>query len=102
VRYVAAVTSHGQRDATKLHLMVGDDREVIWIRDLRVAEALRGRGLGRQLVRAVERVARELGVSQVMLLPLSQAADFWRKLGYRPAPDMSRVLTKWLGAADHA
>jgi GNAT superfamily N-acetyltransferase len=76
--------------------VVANERDVIWIRDLRVAKAFRCRGLGRQLVRAAESLGRELGVSEMLLLPLSHAVDFWHRMGYRAAPDMSRVLAKRL------
>lgn len=52
--------------------------------DLWVAEHLRGRSLGRQLLRMAEQAARERGCVRVMLSTFSfQARGFYEKEGYR-------------------
>ena len=55
------------------------------LRSLAVADTSRGRGLGQALVARAERVAARNGVRTLYLLTTS-AADFFRRLGYAPAP----------------
>ena len=53
------------------------------IRQVWVDEKMRGRGLGRRLLEAVEREARRRGATQIVLSTHSfQAPDFYRKLGF--------------------
>jgi GNAT superfamily N-acetyltransferase len=55
--------------------------------DLVVAEVARGAGLGRALVEALERWARERGATRVQLLVDEEnlaALGFYRRLGWRP------------------
>ncbi len=69
------------------------------LRSLAVAEAERGRGLGIELTRALERRARELGVKDLYLLTTT-AERFFGKLGYRvvqraDVPDAIRATTEF-------
>ncbi len=57
---------------------------------LYVEEAYRGRGLGRELLRAVEEAARRDGLSRVLLNTYSfQAPGFYLALGYAEAARLS-------------
>ena len=59
--------------------------EVGLLRSLAVASSERGRGLGIELTRALERHARDLGVTQLYLLTTT-AENFFGKLGYGAIP----------------
>jgi ribosomal protein S18 acetylase RimI-like enzyme len=57
---------------------------ILYIRIVWISEPLRGRGLGRRLLDAAERRARERGCRHVFLDTFSfQAPGFYEKLGYR-------------------
>lgn len=51
------------------------------LRSLVVSEELRGRGLGKRLVRFAKQKAKEQGIEELYLLTIS-ARDFFLKLGY--------------------
>ena len=55
------------------------------LRSLVVAPAQRGRGLGAELTRALERHARSLGIAELYLLTTT-AEPFFTRLGYRAIP----------------
>lgn len=55
------------------------------LRSLAVSPALRGRGVGAQMVAAAEALARKRGIGRLYLLTTT-AADYFSKLGYRQAP----------------
>ena len=65
------------------------------VEELRVERGLRRRGIGRALVGAAERRARERGVSYVEVQTDGEAAPFYRAVGYGPDPDV-RVLSRSL------
>src|SRR5574337_591188 len=70
-RIVAAVAGHSWGETCELRQ--------VW-----VAEKLRGQGLGRQLLRSAEAEARRRGCRQIVLSTHSfQAPQFYRKLGFR-------------------
>jgi GNAT superfamily N-acetyltransferase len=94
--YVSAIASDSHEDFTGMQLTFHSDKNLMWIRNLRVASVSRSHGLGRQLVYAAERVAREVGVGRINLMPLTPARTFWEELGYTPHPRATRVLTKRL------
>ena len=65
----------------------GADGHVMWrrlfIKTLWIAEARRGRGLGRELMRSVEDEARQRGCRSIWLTALGEpAAGFYRRLDY--------------------
>ncbi|RPE77207.1 arsenic resistance N-acetyltransferase ArsN2 [Vulcaniibacterium tengchongense] len=66
---------------------VGVERhgEAALLRSLAVAEALRGRGLARELVAHAERRAADAGVRRLFLLT-THAAGYFARLGYAPTP----------------
>ncbi len=51
------------------------------LRSIVVADSRRGRGLGRELVDAIEKTARKKGLQELVLLT-ETARDFFAKLGY--------------------
>lgn len=57
------------------------------MRQVAVKEALQGRGLGRCLVAAVEGVARNHGVRDIVLHARSSAVPFYSRLGYEIVGD---------------
>ncbi len=70
------------------------------LRSLVVSDYLRGRGLGKTLVRFAEQRAREQGVEELYLLTLS-ARDFFLKLGFceldrKLAPEPIRTTSEFL------
>lgn len=70
------------------------------LRSLIVAKAVRGSGLGRQLVTAAETIAGEEGVETLYLLTLDKSAFFVR-LGYEET-DREAVPTEILGTGEFA
>ena len=52
------------------------------------------KGIGRQMVRATERIASMLGIRAINLFPLFGSESFWRKMGYRPHHRTARVMSK--------
>jgi ribosomal protein S18 acetylase RimI-like enzyme len=52
------------------------------IRYMAVAEAVRGQGLGRLIVRRLEEIARSRGATYVVLNARDEAVGFYRSLGY--------------------
>jgi ribosomal protein S18 acetylase RimI-like enzyme len=54
------------------------------IRQMAVAAAAQGRGVGRQLMTAMEVQLRQRGIRHVWLHARLSAAEFYRKLGYVP------------------
>lgn len=52
------------------------------LRQMAVAPALRGTGLGRTLIHAAERVARERGFDTIEMSARRSATGFYEKLGY--------------------
>ena len=57
--------------------------DVALLRSVVVREDMRGTGLGKRLVEAVEEGARQAGVRELYLLTTT-AADFFARLGYQP------------------
>jgi ribosomal protein S18 acetylase RimI-like enzyme len=56
-----------------------------------VNETFRGRGVGRALVAAVEKAAREKGISKIVLVALKdneKGNRFWEKMGYTERKDL--------------
>jgi GNAT superfamily N-acetyltransferase len=94
--YVSGKASNGGEDFTGVQLTFHPDKNVMWIRNLRVASMSRSNGLGRQLAHAAEHLARQIGVHTINLFPLTPARTFWQKLGYAQHPRVKRVLTKRL------
>lgn len=58
--------------------------EAALLRSLAVAEAYRGKGIGKKLLTSVEKFARILEVKQLWLLTMT-AADFFKHFGYGTA-----------------
>lgn len=58
------------------------DTATVKLRQMAVAEALQGRGLGSELVQAAEQVAWESGFRRIELHARDVAAGFYRRLGY--------------------
>jgi len=71
---------NGAQACCALHITWHDLAEV---KSLVVAEALRGRGIGRRLVEAAVEEARALGIARVFAL--TNVADFFKRLGFVPA-----------------
>lgn len=73
-------------------VMVGYDGHRGWLYRLAVVEALRRRGIGRELVRAAEAKLSALGCTKVNLqlhAHNDSAARFWEALGYAIEPRIS-------------
>jgi GNAT superfamily N-acetyltransferase len=71
----------------------------VFVEFLALTEAARGRGIGRQLIEAIEALARDRGKTGVWLDTYSfQAPDFYRKMGYR---EVGRIDEYPRGEARH-
>lgn len=68
------------------------------LRSVAIQPQWRGWGVGRMLVAELERCARAVGVSELILLTLT-ASDFFRRLGYG-AKDRSQVPPAVLNSAE--
>lgn len=101
VAYISTRASREAGDVTRLGCRADSESSQMWVDDLRVADSLRSKGIGRQLVAAAERIALALGRQTVSVFPLVSAGDFWKKMGYTSHPKIARVATKDL-AKDHA
>lgn len=53
-----------------------------------ILEPYRKFGLGKEIIKALEEIAVEMGVSQVKLHGQTQAEGFYKKLGYRTSSDI--------------
>jgi ribosomal protein S18 acetylase RimI-like enzyme len=81
--------------------MTGTDGHRGWVYYLAVAEELRGRGYGREMMRACETWVAAKGVRKMNLMIRSentQTAQFYRAIGYDGAD--VRVLSRWVGQED--
>jgi GNAT superfamily N-acetyltransferase len=92
--YICRQASSGPHDATRMECRIHCDSREVWIGTLHVASADRLKGLGRQLVLAVEQMAHKLDLKVIHVLPLASAQRFWENLGYMPHPSTVRVLSK--------
>lgn len=79
--YVSGSASNGREDFPGVQLTFHPDKNVMWIRNLRVASRSRSIGLGKQMAHAAEHLARKIGVHAINLFPLTPARTFWQKLG---------------------
>lgn len=62
-----------------------EDREVVYIYEIHLAESLRGQGLGSHLIRFAELVAQQCGISKIMLTVFTAntgAKALYERLGY--------------------
>jgi ribosomal protein S18 acetylase RimI-like enzyme len=69
------------------------------IHDIAVAPQARGRGIGRQLLEAIERDARQLGCGKVTLEVRSdnvRAQDVYRRAGFQPSEPETWFWTRTL------
>ena len=94
VAYVSSQASGGPSHCTCMQCQIHFDAGEMWIASLRVAAPFRLQGLGRQLVTASERIAREMGIQIIRVFPFLPSEPFWRKMGYEPDPRAARVLLK--------
>ncbi len=94
IAYVSAQASAGSCDCTCMQCQIHVDVDEMWIADLRIAAPLRLLGLGRQLVTALEQIARETATRRIKVLPFPASVPFWRKMGYEPDLRTARVLSK--------
>jgi len=94
VAYVSLQASAGPSHCTCMQCQIYLDAGEMWIANLRVAAPFRLQGLGRQLVTASERIAREMGIRIIRVFPFLASEPFWRKMGYEPDPRAARVLLK--------
>jgi GNAT superfamily N-acetyltransferase len=97
--YVCQRASCEPHDPTRMECFVHWDSRELWIGGLRVSAAWRLRGLGRQLVTAMENMATRLDLEVIRVFPLASARGFWRMLGYLPRGPTVRVLSKELSQA---
>lgn len=84
-------------DAIVGSVMMGHDGHRGWVYYLSCAPALRGRGIGRCLIRAAERWLAERGVRKLQLMVRRsnrQVLGFYQGLGYEASP--VTVMQKWL------
>jgi len=97
VFYVCVQASRESSGSTFIECRIRFHSTQMWIGGLQVAASYRRQGLGRQLVRALEEVARVLDVRAVKLYPLPSSQRFWQRLGYRPDAPRAWLLSKNVG-----
>jgi GNAT superfamily N-acetyltransferase len=94
--YVCLEASHRAGDATYVKCRIDRASEEVWIGSLQVAVAYRRRGVGREMVQAIEDLAHRIKARAINVYPLPAARGFWRKMGYAPHPHTTRLLCKQL------
>jgi GNAT superfamily N-acetyltransferase len=94
LQYLSSRTSAISDSATCIQLRIDLHDDLMWIHNVQVAPALRGQGLGRELVTASERLVSPMGISLIRVYPLISAVGFWESLSYKPVAHISRVLQK--------
>lgn len=87
---------HGSNDTTHVQFRFDLKYTEMWIGMLEVVGAYQFKGIGREMVRAVESVARKLGLRRINLFPLYSSQKFWLKMGYGAHHCTARVLSKTL------
>jgi ribosomal protein S18 acetylase RimI-like enzyme len=95
----SAVLLAVEEDGAVGTVMVGHDGHRGWVYYLAVEPTLRGRGLGRQLMRSAETWLRDAGAVKVQLMVRSGNHDvlgFYAGLGFEPS-DVT-VMARWLAA----
>jgi ribosomal protein S18 acetylase RimI-like enzyme len=78
-------------------VMVGHDGHRGWLYYVASAPSARGRGIGREMVRAAEDWLRQRGVRKVQLLVRdtnTAVVPFYQRLGFEAAP--LTVMNRWL------
>ena len=96
VFFASAQASRGMGESTSIDCRIHLDSRQMWIASLYVAPSLRLQGLGRELVRVAEQMARVCGVETVKILSRPSSLGFWRQLEYTPEPNTARILWKIL------
>lgn len=65
----------------------------LFIHDLALAPARRGRGTARALTEAGLRAGQTLGLSTASLLSVQGSQPFWEHMGFQPRPDLAPRIT---------
>ena len=94
--YYSKLASALPSDLTSIEFYFSINTKDMWIGFIHVAFPLRSIGIGRQLVSAVEEVARSMDFRNINVFPLQSSRPFWQKLGYRPHCYTYRALSKSL------
>lgn len=63
------------------------------IRQMAVDEEYRRRGVGTELMRRIEALAREMGIRRLTMHARLSAQDFYERLGYRTVSDVFQEVT---------
>ena len=92
--YYSKLLSDIPSDLTGIELYLCLDTKDMWIGFIHVAFPLRSIGIGRQLLRAVEEVARSIDFVCIKVFPLQSSRSFWLKMKYQPHNCTARVLSK--------
>lgn len=84
----------GEETIARLRLQLFPVQGLLWLGSLTVHSAVRGRGIGTFLVRALEQASSGAKVGTIRMFSQRKAAGFWSRLGYRPEQD-PRYFVKW-------
>jgi len=76
-------SSQGAVTPLDAHFAVLEEGDTLYIHDLSVSPAVAGRGLARQLVERLQRLAREEGLGYCALVSVQDSQRFWARLGFR-------------------
>ena len=99
--YYLKLVSVPPSDLSGIELNLCLDTGEIWIGALHVSASFRSNGIGRQLVRAAEEVARSIDFKNINIFPLKPSQSFWLKMGFQPHHCTVRVLSKSLNNHYH-
>jgi GNAT superfamily N-acetyltransferase len=98
----AYILSHpwpaGEPPAIGVSLAAPSQGDNWFVHDLAISPQARGLGLGRALVAAAARAARDLGLTRGDLIAVQDAAPFWEKLGYVAPEALSEGLAAKVAA----
>lgn len=78
-------SSQGVVTPLDAHFKVLEEGDTLYIHDLSVSPAAAGRGLARQLVERLRRLARDEGLAYCALVSVQDSQRFWERLGFRQA-----------------
>lgn len=77
-------------------------REALYLHDLALDPAMRGRGHVRPIVAQLSEVARRWGARRIALVSVNDSASFWRGMGFEPRRDDPAIARKLESYGDDA
>lgn len=80
--YIHLAGFNAQNDMVATTLLHGQSDAMVRFRQVAVAEASRGQGVGKAMIAFAEKTARAMGFSEAILYARAEAVPFYRHIGY--------------------